>query len=108
VISTDLSHYPEKSVSIFCDAAILEAFCSLDCKRLLSVDRELMQQGTKNLLCTMCGLEAAYIGIRVARALSAERAVVLHRSVSSDALVEGVDETRVVGYAAVSVTEGAK
>ncbi len=106
VISTDLSHYPEKSASMSCDAAILEAFCSLDCDSLLSVDRELMQQGTKNLVCTMCGLEAAYVGIRVARAHSAERAVVLHRSVSSDALVEGVDETRVVGYAAVSVTGG--
>jgi AmmeMemoRadiSam system protein B len=108
VISTDLSHYPEKKAALACDAEILEAFCSLDCATLMRADRELMQRGVKNLVCTMCGIGAAYIGIRVARAYSAESAVVLHRSVSADAQVEGVGENRVVGYAAVAVLGGAE
>jgi len=104
VISTDLSHYPKKTDAYTSDTAILRAFCSLDGMTLLKENIDILESGIPNLACTMCGLDAAYVGIRIANTIGADNAVVLHRGVSSDAGCEGATDDHVVGYAAVAVT----
>jgi AmmeMemoRadiSam system protein B len=104
VISTDLSHYPQKKDAVKSDTEILQAFCSLDGDVLLKKNKEIMARGVRNLACAMCGLDAAYVGIKIANALGGGKATLLHRSVSSDAGIPGADDSQVVGYGAVMVT----
>lgn len=103
VISTDLSHFPEKSDALRSDFEILEAFCSLNGDTLIQTDKNIMDRNIANLSCTMCGLDAAYVGIKIANAHNADRAVILHRSVSSDAGIKWATEESVVGYASVAI-----
>ncbi|MBA7690180.1 hypothetical protein ES703_98704 [subsurface metagenome] len=103
VVSTDLAHYPEKEDALQSDSEILQAFCSLDGDALLNKNRELMSRDIQNLGCAMCALDAAYVGLKIVEALGANEAVILHRSVSSDAGIQGVTEEEVVGYGAVAV-----
>ncbi len=103
VISSDLAHYPDRKGALESDGEILEAFCSLDANELLRKDAELMGRGIGQLQCTMGGLDAAYVGLKIARAFGADRAILLHSSVSSDAGIPGASEDSVVGYGAVAV-----
>ena len=103
VISTDLSHFPEKNDALRSDFEILKAFCSLNGDILIQTDKNIMDRKIANLSCTMCGLDAAYVGIQIANAHKAERAIILNRSVSSDAGIKGVTEESVVGYASVAI-----
>jgi len=104
VISTDLAHFPKKQDAVASDRAILEAFASLDGEKLLAADREIMQRGIPNLVCTMCGIDAAYIGQKIAGGFRTSKAVILHTSVSSDTDMVQTSPERVVGYGAVAVT----
>jgi len=104
IVSTDLSHYPKKEDAVKCDSEILQAFLSLEGDTLLKTNDDIMKRGVYNLACAMCGLDAAYVGIKIANAAGANKAVILHRSVSSDAGIEGVSSEQVVGYASVAVT----
>ncbi len=106
IISTDLAHFPEKKDADKCDVEILQAFCTLDADLLLKKDKEIMSRGVPNLACTMCGLDAAYVGIRIANAMGGTEAFILDRSVSSDAHVPGAGTESVVGYGAVLITGG--
>ena len=103
VISSDLSHFPKKQDALRCDGEMMDAFLSLDAARLLRTEKEIMKRGVPNLACAMCGIDAAYVGLKIAAAIGIRKAVLLHRSVSSDAGIEGVSEERVVGYAAVAL-----
>jgi AmmeMemoRadiSam system protein B len=103
IISTDLSHFPEKTDALRSDFEILEAFCSLNGDALIRADKNIMDRNITNLSCTMCGLDAAYVGIQIANAYRADRAVILHRSVSSDAGIKGATDESVVGYASVAI-----
>jgi AmmeMemoRadiSam system protein B/AmmeMemoRadiSam system protein A len=103
VISTDLAHYPRHEDAERSDRAILDAFCTLDTQNLVSVNNEIMGSGIDGLQCTMCGLEAAYVGIRIANMTGGEVAKVLHTSTSADAGIAASDE-RTVGYGSVIVT----
>ncbi len=104
VISTDLSHYPKEDDALKCDSEILQAFCTLDGDELVKKNNEIMDRGTDNLFCTMCGLHAAYVGIKIANAINANRAYILNRSTSADAGVEGASSEKVVGYGSVVIT----
>jgi AmmeMemoRadiSam system protein B/AmmeMemoRadiSam system protein A len=104
LISTDLSHYPKQEDAQKSDSEILDAFCTLDTQNLVSVNNEIMGRGIEELRCTMCGLEAAYVGIRIANIIGATKAILLHKSTSADAGVPGASSERVVGYGAVVIT----
>ncbi|MBN2324478.1 MAG: AmmeMemoRadiSam system protein B [Spirochaetes bacterium] len=104
VVSTDLSHYPRKRDAEKGDREMLEAFCTLDAEALVSKDKEIMRRNAEGLLCTMCGLDAAYVGIRIANMIGGEKAYVAHMSTSADAKVPGVSAEKTVGYGAVVVT----
>ena len=104
LISSDLSHYPKAEDSRAVDNEILEAFCSLDIQRLVSTNSDIMGRGIDDLACTMCGLEAAYVGIRIANMTRGNTARVLHTSTSADAGIPGASDDRVVGYGSVIVT----
>jgi len=104
VISTDLAHFPNYKDALKCDAEIVKAFMTLDAGNLLKTNDEIMKWGIPNLACAMCGLDAAYVGIKIANAIGADKAVLLHMSTSLDAGIPGGSEERVVGYASVAVT----
>ncbi len=104
VISTDLSHFPNSNDALKCDSEIVKAFMTLDTGNLLKTNDEIMKWGIPNLACAMCGLDATYVGIKIANAIGADNAVLLHMSTSSDAGIPGASEERVVGYASVAVT----
>jgi AmmeMemoRadiSam system protein B len=104
VISTDLSHYPKQEDAIRSDSEILDALCTLDTDTLVYKDNEIMGRGIQNLACTMCGLEAVYVGIQIANIIGAEKALLLHTSTSADAEVPGASADSVVGYGAVVIT----
>lgn len=107
VVSTDLSHYPAAADARASDREILSAFCSLDPGKLLAADRAIMARKVANLSCTMCGIDAAYVGLRVARAAGATAAHLLDARTSADAGVPGAGPDSVVGYGAVLVTRPA-
>jgi len=104
LISSDLSHYPRAEDSRVVDDEILEAFCSLDTQRLVSTNNDIMGRGIDDLACTMCGLEAAYVGIRIANMTGGNTARVVSTATSADAGIPGASDDRVVGYGSVIVT----
>jgi hypothetical protein len=104
VVSTDLAHYPAKADAEKSDSEILDTFAALDAGKLAKKDEELMKRGIKNLDCAMCAVDAAYVGVRLANMLKADKAEIIMKSTSADAGVEGADEGRVVGYGAALVT----
>lgn len=107
VVSTDLSHYPADADAKASDREILSAFCSLDPRQLLAADRAIMARKIPNLACSMCGLDAAYVALRVARAAGATAAHLLDARTSADAGAPGAGSDGVVGYGAVLVTRPA-
>jgi AmmeMemoRadiSam system protein B/AmmeMemoRadiSam system protein A len=107
VVSTDLAHYPAAADARSCDREILSAFCSLDPQKLVAADRAIMARKVANLACSMCGLDAAYVGLRVARAAGAATAHLLDARTSADAGIPGAGADSVVGYGAVLVTRPA-
>ena len=104
VISSDLAHYPSDEQAEANDSKMLDAFCSLDPDVLLAKDREIMSLGISGMQCTMCGLDAAYVGLRVARAAGGTAARLLKSCTSAEAGVSGATAERVVGYGSVVVT----
>jgi AmmeMemoRadiSam system protein B/AmmeMemoRadiSam system protein A len=104
VVSSDLAHYPGAADAQAIDKEILAAFASLDAQKLLAVDRKIMGRNVANLACTMCGLDAAYVGLQVARAAGASAAQILDTRTSADAGVEGAGKESVVGYGSVVLT----
>ena len=104
LISSDLSHYPKEEDRRIVASEILEAFCSLDIQRLVSTNNDIMGRGIDELACTMCGLEAAYVGIRSANMTGGKGARILRTGSSTDAGIPGPSDDRVVGYGSVIVT----
>ncbi|MCX7031607.1 MAG: AmmeMemoRadiSam system protein B [Spirochaetes bacterium] len=107
VISTDLAHYPSEADATASDREILSAFCSLDPGKLVAADRAIMARKLPKLSCTMCGLDAAYVGLQIARAAGATMAHLLDTRTSADAGISGAGADSVVGYGAVLVSRPA-
>ena len=105
VISTDLAHYPSRGDAEAVDREMLDALCAVDGARLEEASDRLLARGIAGLVCAMCGLDAAYVGLQVARRLGATEGKLLHASTSADAGVPGADASRVVGYGAVALLD---
>jgi AmmeMemoRadiSam system protein A len=80
------------------DQEILSAIKSLDWRRVVRLDREIMKRGVPGLSCTMCATPAVVTVMEAARRLGA-KARILHYANSGD--VPGGDKARVVGYGSV-------
>lgn len=101
VCSTDLSHYPDAETAEQADKEILAAICTLDPRKILDTDRELLAEyRAKNLDCTACGLGAVLATVEAAKELGATDARVLRYEHSGNRVRK--DRSRVVGYGAVA------
>ncbi len=101
VISTDMSHYPSWANANMVDGASLKSIEKFDPEALAASINNFENSKIPNEACVFCGKEAVYTGMYAAKALGADRAVVLHYANSGD--VTG-DKSRVVGYGAVALT----
>jgi AmmeMemoRadiSam system protein B/AmmeMemoRadiSam system protein A len=102
VCSTDFSHYPDAATAELADKAILEAICSLDSKRILETDRELLgRHRGRDLQCTVCGLGAVLATVEAAKRLGAAGARVVRYEHSGSRVRK--NRRRVVGYGAVAI-----
>lgn len=106
VLSSDLSHYPPAETAEKVDATTLLALKSMDPDRFWLTERLMLARGEKNLVCAYCGDSAVLAGLVAARALGADRAVLL-RHANSGSTFHG-DAGRVVGYAAMAFTRSGK
>ena len=92
ILSSDMNHYASDTENRRLDALALEAFLSLDARRLWTVVRE------KRI--SMCGIVPAVIGLLACAELGATQARLA--AYDTSARVSG-DVSRVVGYAGVRV-----
>jgi AmmeMemoRadiSam system protein A len=94
-----MAHYPVYEAARKSDAAMLEAVCTLDPDRIRRRDRELMAEGTRELHCTLCGLDAVITAILASKQAGVTQAKVLKYLNSGDT---AGDKGRCVGYGAVA------
>lgn len=97
-ISTDMAHYPRHVDAVQVTELLMPAILSLDAERLASLDAEVSAAGIPGLVCGMCGIEPAILGLAALRAAGADRGVRLASATSADA---GGPPERTVGYLAV-------
>lgn len=102
--STDLSHYHPYEEARRIDEIALRAIVSLGPKRVLDSPQECARAGIPNVEITMCSQGAVLTTILTAKALGANRAMVLKYANSGDTPYGGRD--RVVGYGAVMIWRG--
>lgn len=101
IISSDMSHYPSWANANMVDGASLSAIKKFDPQALMESVSSFENSNIPNEACIFCGKEAVYTGMFAAKALGADKAVVLHYANSGD--VTG-DKSRVVGYGAAVFT----
>lgn len=99
VASSDLAHYPGRSVADEVDDESLRAITALDADRLTRHELAAEASAVRGLDCALCGIEPVTLGIAALSAMGAARGRVLAHATSADA-PEGTSE-RVVGYGAV-------
>jgi hypothetical protein len=99
VASSDLAHYPGRSVADEVDEGSLQAMIALDADRLLRHELAVETAAVRGLDCALCGIEPVSLGIVALLAMGARRGRVLGHATSADA-PEGTP-WRVVGYGAV-------
>ena len=99
VISTDMAHYPDRATCSAVTDALEPAIRDLDPGRLAELERNLVQRRPgSGLVCGMCGIQPAVVGLAALRAASARPGTVLAAATSADA---GGPVDRTVGYLAV-------
>jgi hypothetical protein len=101
VISSDMAHYPADQACWRVTDALLPVILRLDPAALASAERAVVDGGTRGLVCGMCGIEPAVLGLAALGALGATRAVGLAAATSADA---GGPSGRTVGYLAAAFT----
>lgn len=99
VASSDLAHYPDRSVADEIDEGSLQAVAALDVDRLARYQLAAETSTVRGLDCALCGIEPVSLGIAALLAMGATRGRVLAHATSADA-PEGMS-WRVVGYGAV-------
>lgn len=99
VLSSDLAHYPSRSVADEVDAESLRAIAALDADRLVRHESATETAAVRGLDCALCGIEPACLGIAALAVMGATSGRVLAHATSADA-PRGTPQ-RVVGYAAV-------
>ena len=98
-ISSDMAHYPSSRAAELVTAALLPSIRTLDAAALARMEREVVDAGTPGLLCGMCGIAPAVLGLAAMRALGASRGLPLAAATSFDA---GGPADRTVGYLATA------
>ena len=99
-ISSDMAHYPSSEASARVTDALLPAILRLDPVALAAAERA-GGGGTLGLVCGMCGIQPAVLGLAALRALGAARGTRLAAATSADA---GGPADRTVGYLAAAFT----
>jgi MEMO1 family protein len=97
-ISTDMAHYPAAAACRQVTDTLLPAILAVDALRLAAAEASARRCGTRGLVCGMCGIEPAVLGLAAILALGARRSMSLATSTSADA---GGPADRTVGYLAV-------
>ncbi len=97
-ISTDMAHYPAAAACERVTEALLPAIMAVDAPALADAEAAVRLSGPRGLVCGMCGIEPAVLGLAAVSAMGAVRSTCLATSTSADA---GGPADRTVGYLAV-------
>ncbi|HEX7473932.1 MAG TPA: AmmeMemoRadiSam system protein B [Candidatus Limnocylindrales bacterium] len=98
-ISSDMAHYPAEAGCGWATAALLPSILDVDAFGLARSEQAVVDGGTPRLVCGMCGIEPAVVGLAALRTMGAGRGVRLADATSADA---GGPADRTVGYLAVA------
>ena len=104
VASSDLSHYPAYEDANKVDNETTRSWKSMNLEEVSSKEGQILQRGTRNLSCTMCGSSAIMIVMAASKALGADTVNILKYMNSGD--VSG-DKSGVVGYVAAAFIKSA-
>lgn len=96
-ISTDMAHYPTATVCQQVTDALTPAILALDARALAAREADLSSSGLEGLVCGMCGIDPAVLGLAALHEMGARTGSVLAASTSADA---GGSRGRTVGYLA--------
>ena len=98
-ISTDMAHYPAHDVAVAVTERLLPSIVSLDAELLATREQAEARSGARGVVCGMCGIQPAVLGLAALRAMGAAGGTVLAAATSADA---GGPPDRTVGYLAVA------
>jgi AmmeMemoRadiSam system protein B len=102
-ISSDMAHYPPSTECARVTGELLPAIARVDPVELADRERAVTEGGMPALLCGMCGIQPAVLGLAALRAMGATHGTPLSAATSADA---GGPANRTVGYLAVAFTDG--
>ena len=94
-ISSDMAHYPPAAACSAVTGRLLGPIAALDPRGLAELEAAVRYEGVPGLLCGMCGIEPAVLGLAALRSMGATRGVSLAASTSAD---QGGEARRTVGY----------
>jgi len=97
-ISTDMAHYPAEAGCRQVTRALLPSIVGVDARGLAAHESQVRTQRIGGLVCGMCGIEPAVMGLAALAAMGATSAEVLGSATSADA---GGPPDRTVGYLSV-------
>ena len=98
-ISTDMAHYPPADACVRVTRELLPAIEALLPEELARAEAAVRGAGAgPGMVCGMCGIEPAVLGLAALRAMGATSGVALASATSADA---GADPRRAVGYLSV-------
>ncbi|MGZ6300007.1 MAG: AmmeMemoRadiSam system protein B, partial [Candidatus Limnocylindria bacterium] len=100
-ISSDMAHYPAATICTQATNEQVPPILDLDPADLAVTEAALVAVGTPGLVCGMCGIEPAVLGVSALRAMGARRGIGLAAATSADA---GGPSDRTVGYLTVAWT----
>ncbi len=98
-ISTDMAHYPAHEVAVAVTERLLPSIVALDAEALAAQEQAEARSGARGVVCGMCGIQPAVLGLAALRAMGASGGAVLAAATSADA---GGPTDRAVGYLAVA------
>ena len=97
-ISTDMAHYPAADVCALVTGALSPAIARLDAAGLDADEDSLRRRGLPNVLCGLCGIEPAIVGLAALSVMGCSAGSVLGSATSADA---GGPREETVGYLSV-------
>ena len=106
VISTDLSHYPNYQDAVATDHKTIDAVLCRSTQKLLATVAENEKSGVRQLVTSMCGLGAVLVLQSMVGSDESARYTLVQYANSGD--VPAGEQSRVVGYAAISVSSSGK
>ncbi len=104
-ISSDMAHYPADDECRRVTESLIPPILALDGQGLAEREAQVCSGRIANLVCGMCGIEPAVLGLAALRAMGAASASVLASATSADA---GGPAARTVGYLAVRFDGGGR